>query len=85
NHKSVKKEIIIPLINEISSFDDIEKTFDFSGYVYNKTEFLNIMEMMIIIVIDTYISSEKENLNKEEVVNKIYFAVDLIEQGCKKR
>jgi len=85
NHKSIKQEIILPLINEISSFEDIDTTFDFTSYKYDKSEFLNTLEILIIIVIDIYISSDKENLKKEEVINKINFAVDLIEEGCKKR
>ena len=59
--------------------------FDINKYEMNDTEFLDLAEMTMIIVINTFLKSETEDLNKVEVLKIFNKRIDILKNGSRKR
>ena len=64
------------------SFQNI---FDFKKYEMNLEESLDLMEMVMIVVVNTFLKSESEELSKEEVLKIFNQRMTIIEYGTRKR
>lgn len=83
---SIRDSIIMPL----SSDDDNAKneystTFDISEYNMNEDEFLDLVEMTIVIVINTFLKSESENLSKNEIIKIFNNRIEILKRGSRRR
>jgi len=81
NLKSVKEEIIDPIFMMIDQ--DIKKSglLNFEKYKVNQSEFFEVVEMLMIVLVDILIHSQQKGRNKEETKGKINFAISIFEYG----
>lgn len=83
---SIRDVIINPLSSEFmdnkQSFGDV---FDFKKYGMNLEESLDLIEMTMIIAVNTFLKSESDELTKEEVLKIFEQRMNIIEFGTRKR
>lgn len=79
---SLKNTFISPLA-QISKWDkaDFDKLFDYKKYGMTIDEFLDLIEITMIIMINTFLKSESESLPKEEVIALFNRRINIIEHG----
>ena len=59
--------------------------FDFEKYGMNLEESLDLIEITMIIAVNTFLKSESDDLSKEEVLNVFSQRMNIIEFGTRKR
>ena len=83
---SIRDSIIMPLSNsEDNSVMKYSNIFDISRYNMDDNEFLDLVEMTIVIVINTFLKSESENLSKEEIIKIFNNRIEILKRGSRKR
>lgn len=83
---SIKDSMIIPLSNDnAGSKNKYCNMFDLSKYDISEDEFLDIAELSILIVINTFLKSESENLSKTEIIKIFNKRIDILKYGSRKR
>jgi len=78
---SIKESVILPIEKEVligSKFKDI---FDLTKYNLSEDEFLDLIEVSMIIMINTFFKSELNNLKKDEVITLFNNRISLIQYG----
>lgn len=83
---SIKDSIIMPLnglfSNEGKPYSSI---FNIKKYGMNEIQFLDLVEMIMIIVVNTFIKYEAEDLSKEALLKIFNNRMNLIEYGSRKK
>ena len=83
---SIRNVIINPLSSEfMDNKKSFQNIFDFKKYEMNLEESLDLMEMVMIVVVNTFLKSESEELSKEEVLKIFNQRMTIIEYGTRKR
>jgi len=83
---SIKDSIILPLsTNSKEKEDKFSNLFDIKDYKINDLEFLDLVEMTMILVVNTFIKFETENLSKEEVLKIFNSRIEILQHGSRKR
>ena len=83
---SIRNVIINPLSSEfMDNKKSFQNIFDFKKYGMNLEESLDLMEMVMIVVVNTFLKSESEELSKEEVLKIFNQRMNIIEYGTRKR
>jgi AcrR family transcriptional regulator len=63
---------------------DINQFFDLKSMNMSKEGFLDLMEIVVIIMINTFMKSENENMDKTSVLKLFNNRMNLLEYGTKK-
>lgn len=84
HHRSIKDEIIKPLVEMSKTQGDIEDIFDLSPYWIDTKTFYDIFEMIMILTLDLFTASETNDLSQEEVFRIFNLRLSIIEKGIKK-
>ena len=85
NKGTIKKNFINPLTEVLEGKMTFDKIFDIQKYSMSISEFIDLVEMTMIIMINTYLKSESENLDKEEVITLFKKRMKLLEYGALKK
>lgn len=84
--RSIRDMIIIPLSSELmDNKESFITLFDFKKYGMNIEESLDLIEMTMIITVNTFLKSESEDLSKEETLKVFSQRIKIIEFGTRKR
>ncbi len=83
---SIKNVVINPLSSEfMNNKESFQNIFDFKKYGMNLNESIDLMEMTMIVAVNTFLKSESEELTKEEVLKIFNQRINIIEFGTRKR
>ena len=83
---SIRDIIINPLnSNFLDNKENLPSVFDFEKYGMNLEESLDLIEITMIIAVNTFLKSESDDLSKEEVLNVFSQRMNIIEFGTRKR
>jgi len=87
NKKGSIRDIIVNPVNFdfIDSNKGFEDVFDFKKYGLEKDSILDLIEMTMILAVNTFLKSESEELSKEEVIKIFNHRMNIIEFGARKR
>ncbi len=64
---------------------EVSDIFDYEKYEIDESEFVDLVEMTLLIIINTFLKSESEKLNKEEVISLFNKRINILEYGTRKR
>ena len=82
---SLKDYLIMATFDqEDDSLFNVFSAFDLNGYNLTKEDLVDLIEVMILLMINTFLKSESENLTKEQVINLFNKRVSFFEYGIKK-
>ena len=82
---SLKKELTLSSLQENNiDIDDIGNMFNFEQYGISIEEFKDIIEIVMIIMINTFLKSDSENLTKTEIINLFNRRISILENGLTK-
>ncbi len=87
NKKGSIRDIIISPLNSdfMDSKENLPSVFDFKKYGMGLEESLDLIEMTMIIAVNTFLKSESDGLSKEEVLRVFNQRMNIIEFGTRKR
>lgn len=80
---SIKDSILIETIATFMENNNELNIFDHNNLHLNKKEFLDLIEVIVILMINTYMKSETENLTKEETISLFNKRISYLEFGVK--
>lgn len=84
-HKSIKDMIISTLSKNVYEKEtSLEEIFDFKEYNITKNEFIDLIEICMIIIINTFLKFEFENMTKEEALSLFNKRISFLEYGIRK-
>lgn len=63
-------------VNDVFHYEEMNLTID---------EFIDIMEIILLLMVNTFLKSENEHLSKEETINLFYKRISYLENGVKGR
>jgi len=78
---SIKESVILPIENDILTGSKLMDIFDLSKYNLTEDEFLDLIEVSMIIMINTFFKSELDDLSKEKVISLFNNRIALIQYG----
>ena len=83
NKKGSLKNTFISPLNRTSLWtkEEFDSVFDYKKYGMSIDEFFDLIEITMIIMIDTFMKSESEELSKEEVIALFNKRMKIIEYG----
>lgn len=83
---SIKDSMIMPLSGKFTKEDrSYTKVFDVKKYGDNDAEFIDLVEMTMLIVVNTFLKSESENLSKDEIIKIFRKRIEILKNGSRKR
>lgn len=82
--KTIKEGILLPLTDMLQKNIDLKTVFDLSWVNVSFEEFLDAMEMTIIIIVDLFITSEQLNYTKEQTMSLFKKRINVIRKGISK-
>lgn len=82
--RSIKDQIVMSVFQDISNGNSIDTIFDLEQYRINSDEFLDIIEIVILIMVNTFFKSENLNLTKDETVALFTKRISYLENGIKR-
>jgi len=86
NHGSVKNTIIQSIMDSMQEEGiKIEKVFDFSKYSISLEDLPDVVEMLMLIIINTFLKSESGEYSQEEVINLFDKRLNIFQNGLLKR
>ena len=78
--------MIMPLSGKLTKEDrSYTKVFDIKKYSENDAEFMDLVEMTMLIVVNTFLKSESENLSKDEIIKIFRKRIEILKNGSRKR
>lgn len=82
---SLKKELTLSSLQDGNTdIYDIGKMFNYQQYGVTIEEFTDIIEIVMLIMINTFLKSDSENLNKEEIISLFNRRISILEKGLDK-
>jgi len=63
----------------------IEKVFDFSKYSISLEDLPDVVEMLMLIIINTFLKSESSEYSQEEVIDLFDKRLNIFQNGLLKR
>lgn len=83
---SLKDSLITDgLIEFTNSSADLNNVFHYKEMNLCKDDFIDLIEVILIIMVNTFIKSENENLSKEDTITLFYKRISYLENGVKGR
>lgn len=83
---SIRDSIIMPLNGVFSKKGESYSTiFNIDKYGMNENQFLDLVEMTMLIVVNTFIKFESESLSKEEILKLFNSRINILENGTRRR
>lgn len=79
--RTIKEEIIIPLWKLLNSSINISTAFELSWIKVPFTDLPDVLEMIMIIVVDLFITSETLNLSEEKTMELFNKRMSIIKKG----
>lgn len=83
---TIKDDLILDLFQKLSKdgihFFDLCKLSDLD---MSENDFLDLVELVLLIMINTFLKSENEQLSKEKTISLFNKRVDLLEYGAKRK
>ncbi|AIO18498.1 DNA-binding transcriptional repressor AcrR [Candidatus Izimaplasma bacterium HR1] len=81
---SLKDAIIAKSLLGLIENNDIKSVFNFDELKINEQEFIDLLEIVVILMINTFLKSENENLSKKETIRLFNKRLSFIEYGVRK-
>lgn len=81
---SIKEYIIEFILSEISESYDIHSIFDLKSMNITFEKFLDLLEIIVLIMLNTFLKAENENLNKEQAIELFNNRLNFLEFGLRK-
>jgi len=82
---SLKNTIIKDsLLEFMNNNDDLNTVFHYEEMNLSKEDFIDTVEVILIIMVNTFITSENEKLTKDEANNLFYKRLSYLENGIRK-
>lgn len=81
---SIREHFSAIAMQEFPEYSDIRSVFDYPSLNLNLEEFLDLVEVTVVIIVNTFLKSETENLSKEEVFRVFNRRLKFLEYGLKK-
>lgn len=85
NRGNLKDNLITPLAELFKGDITFDKIFDFEKYNINIEEFEDLIEITMIIMINTYMKSESKELNNEQIIALFKKRMKILEYGITKK
>lgn len=63
---------------------DISQIFDFTNLNLTEDEFFDLVEVVVILMVNTFIKSENQQLTKEDIISLFNKRMNLLEYGVRK-
>jgi len=83
---NLKDNIILDLIKTLKSKDiSFLDIFDIESFNINEQEFLDLFEVILILMVNTFLKAETEGLNKQTTITLFNKRIDYIEFGIRKK
>jgi AcrR family transcriptional regulator len=83
---NMKDNLIIDLIKSLKKQGiNFKELFNVTALNVNEEEFLDLIEVVILLMVNTFLKSESEQLSKEETIRLFNKRIDYIEFGVKRR
>lgn len=79
--KSLKQEIIIPLLTQVSDGESIKDIFAFDHQKFEFDEMLEIIEVIMVLTVDLFVTSDQLGYTKEETLKKYHRRLEMIKYG----
>lgn len=83
-NKTIKEAIILPLGKTISDSMDITSLFDLTWISVSFEDFIDVIEMAVIIMIDLFITSEQLGYSKEQTMAIFKKRFQILKKGISK-
>jgi len=80
---SIKDSILIETIATFIEQNNELNIFDHNNLHLDKKEFLDLIEVIVILMVNTYMKSETENLTKAETISLFNKRISFLEYGVK--
>ncbi len=85
-HGNLRNNMIIDLIKKLREDDvDFEELFSIKKLNMTSEQFFDLVEVVILIMINTFLKAENENLSKEDSIKLFNQRLDLIEYGVRSK
>lgn len=81
---SLKDLLIIGSLDDLKQEVDLNQMFNFESYNITTEEFIDLIEVIILIMINTFLKSESHELKKEEAVALFNKRISYLEYGIRK-
>ncbi len=78
---SLKNDLLIPMVHSIDKGEKLSELFNFKKYKLSINEYLDIMEMSMVLMINTFLKSESENIEKDLAIALFNRRMDIIKLG----
>ena len=86
NYASIKDSMILDLVQNLKNNNQsFYNMFNITQLSITEEDFIDIVEMVVIIMINTFIKSESEQLSKEETIKLFNKRINVIEFGVKSK
>ena len=82
---SLKTTLFIESLAQFAKGKSLADVFNLEDLNINEEEFLDLVEMVFILMINTYLKTENEKLSKEESIRLFNKRIGFIEYGVRKR
>jgi len=81
-----KENMIVDLINNLKSKDiNFLDIFEIDSFNINEQEFLDLLEVVLLLMVNTFLKAETEGLDKQTTVALFNKRIDYIEFGVRKK
>lgn len=67
------------------STKELDSVFYYEQMNLSKDDFIDLIEVVLLLMVNTFLKSENENLSKEETINLFYKRISYLENGVKGR
>ncbi len=81
---SLKDSIFIESISIFTKEKDFMSIFSIDDLTISQDEFIDLVEIIVILMINTFLKAENENLSKEETIRLFNKRISYIEFGIRK-
>lgn len=80
---SIKDLIIVGVFTDIAEGKNIATIFDLEQYNISSSDFLDLIEVIVLIMFNTFFKAENQNMSKEETVTLFTKRISYIENGLR--
>ena len=81
---SLKNEVILESLAGFIEDNNINSVFNIDALKITKEEFIDLLEIIVLLMINTFLKSENEKLSKDETISLFNKRISFIEYGVKK-
>ncbi len=81
---SLKDSMLIESISNFTKEKGIKDIFNLDDLIVNQDEFIDLVEIIVLLMINTFLKAENEKLTKEETIHLFNKRISFIEFGIRK-